>query len=647
MRLFQTRAILSATAILILLAGRSAQAQSKYTLTDLGAPSGGVSAALGINASGHVVGSTTTSGSVQHAFRWDPTTPNATTGASTDIHPAAADSSLAGGINATGMVVGWYSMSGNSHPFRTAAMTAVNTATDDLGGGTLFGAASGINDSGGVVGQINNRAYRTSGPTIVMATDAIGPASGSSNGAFISNTGVTAGTVPGGVFQHAAEAAAGGLLADIVPGGPVGAQMAADSYCVNSSAVVAGAFTVDSSDSFGTLYHAFRTNAGANLNPLLDDLGTLGDTNSMSWAYGVNSSGLTVGVSQIVGGAMHGFRAGGAGMEDLNGLLDASGSGWVITAAYAINDAGQIVGTGIDPVSGKSHAILLSVPAGTPPPFQVNSISPKAVLVGSSTFTLTVFGSGFTADSKVKWKTTKLNTTFVNPGQLTAVVPASLIAHLGNATVMVEKPGPIDTNFIRIKIIPYIFSVQVKPNQIIGGSGATGRVYFYFPSPTGGATVNLGTDTPSAAAPTNPTLFIPQTFQTGDFPINTTPVAVDTTANISGTYSNSTRAGAMVVQAPQVTTVTFNPPSVKGGSANSTGTVTLQGPAPAGGFVITLTSMNTALVTVPPSITVLAGSTTGTFTATSHPNAATKTTVTVKASHNGIKPISGKLIVTH
>ena len=55
-----------------------------------------------------------------------------------------------------------------------------------------------------------------------------------------------------------------------------------------------------------------------------------------------------------------------------------------------------------------------------------------------------------------------------------------------------------------------------------------------------------------------------------------------------------------------------NPPTVIAGTP-SQGTITLSGPAPAGGLVVSLTSSATNLATVPPTVTIPAGSTTTTF----------------------------------
>jgi len=77
--------------------------------------------------------------------------------------------------------------------------------------------------------------------------------------------------------------------------------------------------------------------------------------------------------------------------------------------------------------------------------------------------------------------------------------------------------------------------------------------------------------------------------------------------------------------------VSVSPASVVGGNS-STGTVTLTSPAPASGIVVGLSSTNS---TVPPSVTVTAGSTTATFTVTTSPVAST-TSAVITASYNGV-----------
>src|SRR5204862_491875 len=88
--------------------------------------------------------------------------------------------------------------------------------------------------------------------------------------------------------------------------------------------------------------------------------------------------------------------------------------------------------------------------------------------------------------------------------------------------------------------------------------------------------------------------------------------------------------------------VTCAPPA-GAGPQSSTGTVTLSGPAPAGGAQVTLSSSNAA-ATVPSSVTVPAASTTATFTIITSAVAAS-TPVTISASYGGTST-SASLTVT-
>ena len=109
-------------------------------------------------------------------------------------------------------------------------------------------------------------------------------------------------------------------------------------------------------------------------------------------------------------------------------------------------------------------------------------------------------------------------------------------------------------------------------------------------------------------------------------------------AGVAGPFSASRRFTA---QAPSTTTtpaslsaVSVSPSSVVGGNT-AQGTITLTGGAPSGGAVVTLSSANTAVVSVPASITVAAGASSATFGVnTSAVNA--NTSVTITATYGGV-----------
>jgi probable HAF family extracellular repeat protein len=103
--------------------------------------------------------------------------------------------------------------------------------------------------------------------------------------------------------------------------------------------------------------HAFLYNGTT-----MADLGTLGGDGS--WAEAINDFGHVVGRSDNASGYSRAFLYDGTTMIDLNDLLP-SGSGWVLTNARDINDAGQIVGSGT--IGGQSHAFLMG-PSAVPEP---------------------------------------------------------------------------------------------------------------------------------------------------------------------------------------------------------------------------------------------------------------------------------------
>jgi hypothetical protein len=81
--------------------------------------------------------------------------------------------------------------------------------------------------------------------------------------------------------------------------------------------------------------------------------------------------------------------------------------------------------------------------------------------------------------------------------------------------------------------------------------------------------------------------------------------------------------------------VSLNPATIKGGTS-SQGTVTLSGPAPAGGALVKLASSKIAVATVPANVTVPAGSTSVTFTVTTKIVSAS-TKVGISASYAGVR----------
>src|SRR6185369_3647823 len=70
-----------------------------------------------------------------------------------------------------------------------------------------------------------------------------------------------------------------------------------------------------------------------------------------------------------------------------------------------------------------------------------------SALVGGAQFTLTVNGSDFVSGDVVQWAGSNRTTTFVNSGQLTAIIPASdLVALVGTVNITVFDPSSSTTS---------------------------------------------------------------------------------------------------------------------------------------------------------------------------------------------------------
>jgi probable HAF family extracellular repeat protein len=164
--------------------------------------------------------------------------------------------------------------------------------------------------------------------------------------------------------------------------------------------------------------HAFLYSNG-----IMTDLGTLGGNSSAATA--INSHGEVVGYADSASGT-HAFLYFNGVMIDLDSLLPTNPER-AFRFANAINDSGQIAGY-ID-VGLWQHAILLNL----------TTLSPNSATAEGASFTLTVnrIGAIFVPGATVRWNGEALATTYVSATEMTASVPASLLATEGTASVTV------------------------------------------------------------------------------------------------------------------------------------------------------------------------------------------------------------------
>ncbi len=244
--------------------------------------------------------------------------------------------------------------------------------------------------------------------------------------------------------------------------------------------------------------------------------------------------------------------------------------------------------------------------AGTP---QITALAPQFVSIGNPAFPLTVSGSNFVSGSKVRWNGSDRVTTFVSTTQLRANILAADVATAGTVPVTVFNPDGSLSNAVTFEIRgPQPAIISLSPSWGIAGGPSFTLIVDGSNFVSGSKVRWKGSD--------RATSFISGTELQAS--ISAADIAGAGTAGVTvytpppgGGTSNAINFDIL----PVLTSLTVNPSSVVGGSP-STGTVTLSGPAPAGGAVVSLSSDNTLAATVPASVTVAAGATSATFPVT-------------------------------
>jgi len=191
------------------------------------------------------------------------------------------------------------------------------------------------------------------------------------------------------------------------------------------------------------------------------------------------------------------------------------------------------------------------------------------------------------------------------------VVTASKVV----TVTVTSSNGSISTP-LTVEAVPFVITpttLTFASDSVFGSKSTVGTVTLNGPAPTGGLTVALTSSNPVAIVPASFT--IPAGAVTGTFTVLTQAVTQDTAVALTATTGGITLSASLTVTAPALGPIDLTPTSVVGGHS-STGTLSLNGPAPAGGIAVTLSTDNTAATISPLSIVIPVGSTTANFTVT-------------------------------
>ena len=333
--------LMAIAVVCLALAFTSSSVAQTYTVTNIGTLGGNDSVALSINDLGEVVGYSKTADGEVHAFRYFRE-------ALFDLSTLGGKESYAYVITNSGILLGDSKTSeGIVRPFMGAPNSPLLNLGDDP---HSFSSARGSNNVGQVVGfrvitdehgQSHKRAYLyTTHRTIDLGTFG-----GKQSDAIAINDG---GEVVGHLYTQYHDGPKrvvlyhGGKVIEI---GTFGGNNS-NGVAINTQGQVVGYADLPGGDQRAFLFAQGK----------MKNLGTL-PGGTQSFAYGIDGRGRVVGASDAKDSALRAFIYSDGVMQDLNKLIPAD-SGWVLTEAKGINEAGQIVGYGF--LDGERRAFLLT-----------------------------------------------------------------------------------------------------------------------------------------------------------------------------------------------------------------------------------------------------------------------------------------------
>lgn len=238
-------------------------------------------------------------------------------------------------------------------------------------------------------------------------------------------------------------------------------------------------------------------------------------------------------------------------------------------------------------IGGNTSAgtVTLNAPAPSSLTISLTSSSGSATLSPPS---ITIASGSTTGSFTVNTSTVTTNSS--------ATITGSYSGGSGSATLTIE---------------PLLASMTLSPTSLVGGNGdtSTGTVTLNAAQASNTTVTLTSSNTADATVPAS--VVVPAGSTTATFTVSTSVVMANASATISAAYGGVSKTATLTVE-PMLASLTINPASVFGGSI-STGTVTLNEPAP-GSVTVPLTNSNTAICSLPSSVTISSGATSAQFT---------------------------------
>ena len=286
--------------------------------------------------------------------------------------------------------------------------------------------------------------------------------------------------------------------------------------------------------------------------------------------------------------------------------------------------------------------LYLPFPGGLPP---FNGPNPQTSLVLNPQFvvgpspaigTIILAAPAPSGGTVVNLKSSKTSVATVPPsvtipaGDTQANFNIATVPQKTNAFLIISASGGV-TQSNTLGVVPMLGGISLIASSIVGGGPVTAAVVLNANAPAGGTTVTLSSNKPSVLpVPANVT--VPEGASQSVFTLTSNPTSANATVTIEASLgSTNTSSSITVTQA--LASLGVSPNSTVGGNTVH-GTVTLTGPAYAGGVVVSLSSSNSSAAAVPSNVTVPAGATKATFNVSTMP-VASATPVTITANSGG------------
>lgn len=186
-----------------------------------------------------------------------------------------------------------------------------------------------------------------------------------------------------------------------------------------------------------------------------------------------------------------------------------------------------------------------------------------------------------------------------------------------------------------IVVLPVgVSSMLLTPTSTSGGVNVLVKVYLNGPAPAEGLNVDLTSSNPGVL-PLPPTITAPAGATDVSVVVKPNWVSANTSVNVTAQTEFGTATRSMTVIPTQVAAVQSSSTKVtSGGSA--TVTVTLTGPAPSGGTIVSLSSSAPAQLSIPSSVLVPAGANQASVVAQAAAVVSSSTSVTVRGTGGGV-----------